>query len=85
MTMLPVVLLSSPRVVIPQRATIFMLGIAIAFPVFMFALSPGITFVLYQMPKPRCQNHYRLFAGAIKRAWRTQTDKPLRIVGGSDY
>ncbi|HZR79128.1 MAG TPA: hypothetical protein VFA58_07965, partial [Chthoniobacterales bacterium] len=84
MTMLPVVLLSSPRVVTPRRGTILMLGIAVVFPVLMLALSPGITFALYQIPKPNYENHYRLFAQAVERAWHTQTDKPLRIVGGSD-
>ncbi len=81
MTLLPVVLLSSPRVTISRDAGVRFLALAVGFPLFMVAISPAIAFVMHRRGVRDYGGHYRLIAQAVDRAWRARTDKPLRIVG----
>jgi 4-amino-4-deoxy-L-arabinose transferase-like glycosyltransferase len=81
MTLLPVVLLSSPLVTLSQRATAGLLAVAIMFPLAMAAISPVIAIVIHHRGVTHYATHYRLIAQAIERAWREHTDQPLRIVG----
>jgi len=80
-TLLPIVLLSSPMVKLSRAAGIRILGIAMAFPLLMVALSPGIALVIHREGVPNYASHYRLIARAVELAWRERTTAPLRIVG----
>jgi hypothetical protein len=81
MTLLPVVLLSSPLVTVARDAAVRLLALAIVFPLAMVAVSPAIAFLIHREGLPDYQAHYRLIAQAVERAWHGRTDKPLRIVG----
>jgi hypothetical protein len=81
LTLLPVLLLSSPRIAIPRPAAVAVLAFAVAFPLVLLAASPGIAFVVHRVGVSVFGSDYQLVARAVERAWRAHVDKPLRIVG----
>ncbi|MEA2947211.1 MAG: hypothetical protein QOI40_2541, partial [Alphaproteobacteria bacterium] len=81
MTLLGVVLLSSPLVRVSRRATTWLHGLAIVFPLLMMVASPVIAIVIHREGVPNYATHYRLLAAAVDRAWRETTDKPMRYFG----
>jgi hypothetical protein len=83
MTLLPVVLLSSPLLKVNRTAAVNILALAIVLPLLMLAASPVIALIIHRQGVPNYASHYRLIAQAVEQAWRTQSDKPLRIVGGN--
>ncbi len=83
MTLLPVVLFSSPLLEVNRTAAVNILALAIVLPLLMLAASPVIAFVIHRQGVPNYASHYRLIAQAVEQAWRAQSDKPLRIVGGN--
>jgi 4-amino-4-deoxy-L-arabinose transferase-like glycosyltransferase len=80
-SLLPVVLLSSPLVAVRRRAAVSLLALSFAFPLLMVAAAPVIAIVIHHRGVPKFATHYRLLAQAIESAWRAQTGQPLRIVG----
>jgi hypothetical protein len=83
MTLLPVVLFSSPLIKVNRTAAVNILALAIVLPLLMLAASPVIALVIHRQGLPNYASHYRLIAQAVEQAWRAQSDKPLRIVGGN--
>jgi len=83
MTLLPVVLFSSPLLEVNRTAAVNILALAIVLPLLMLAASPVIALVIHRQSVPNYASHYRLIAQAVEQAWRAQSDKPLRIVGGN--
>jgi 4-amino-4-deoxy-L-arabinose transferase-like glycosyltransferase len=81
MTLLPVVLLSSPLVTVPRRAAVWLLAAAVAFPILMVAASPFIAIWIHREGVPNYATHYRLLAQAVEKAWRDETNRPLRYLG----
>jgi 4-amino-4-deoxy-L-arabinose transferase-like glycosyltransferase len=81
MTLLPVVLLGSPRTAIPRVAAIRILAIAVAFPLLAVAAAPVVAIVAHRNGTPNYGNHYRLVADAAEKVWRAATDRPLRLIG----
>ncbi len=84
MTLLPVVLLSSPKVEIGREALMRLVALAVALPVVMLALAPAIAVFIHQRGVANYATHYRLLAQAVERTWRETTDRPLRLVGSYD-
>ena len=82
MTLLPVVLLSSPLLTVPRAAVVYIVAIAVAVPVAATLLSPVIAFVIHERGVPNNAMHYQQLAAAIDRTWRETTDRPLSFVGG---
>jgi 4-amino-4-deoxy-L-arabinose transferase-like glycosyltransferase len=83
MTLLPVVLLSSPLVSVQRAAAIRLTAMAVIFPLVMVAAAPAIAIVLHRYSlQNNYGTHYKLIAQAVSKAWREQTAAPLRIVGG---
>jgi hypothetical protein len=80
-TLLPVVLLSSPRIVIPAKPDIDLVAIAVAFPLLMLIASPFIALSV-RNGLPDEQTDGSLLAPEVEKVWRQATDKPLRIVAG---
>jgi hypothetical protein len=82
MTLLPIVLLSSPLLSINRAAAIRLLALAIVVPLLALAASPAIAIILH---RDSLQNnygtHYSAIARAVVKAWREQTNAPLKIVG----
>ncbi len=84
MTLLPVALLSSPRLTVSRQAAVRLLALAVVFPLLMVAVSPGVATVIHRLGVPGYASHYRLIARTVQRAWRAHTNQPLRIVGSYD-
>lgn len=83
MTLLPVVLLSSPLVTISRRAAVNLLAFAVVVPLFMLAISPLVAFSIHLIGVPNYGADYKLLAQQIERVWRAHTDKPLQIIGST--
>jgi 4-amino-4-deoxy-L-arabinose transferase-like glycosyltransferase len=81
MTLLPVVLLSSPLLTVSRRAATILLAAAVVFPFVMTLLAPAIALWIHRQGLDNNAAHYRLLAGEIEKAWRGTTDKPLRFLG----
>jgi 4-amino-4-deoxy-L-arabinose transferase-like glycosyltransferase len=84
MTLLPVVLLSSPRIVIPRVAAIRIVAIAMSFPVLALLAAPVVAVVTHLNGVPNYGTQYSLVADAAGKVWRETTDRPLRLVGSYD-
>lgn len=80
-TLLPVLLLSSPRVTIGVGDMQRVLGLALLLPFVAAALSPAIAHFTANAGKPT-QAQQALLAQQIEREWHTVTPRPLRFVGG---
>jgi len=81
MTLLPVVLLSSPELTIPKIAVRRIVGFAVAFPLIALALSPLIAFTIHRQGVPNYATHYSGLAPALEKTWAETTDRPLRFLG----
>ena len=83
MTLLPVVLLSSPLVHVHRTVAVAILALAMIVPLVLLAASPVIALVIHRQGLTNYAGQYRLIAQTLEQAWRAQTDQPLRIVGGN--
>jgi hypothetical protein len=89
MTLLPAVLLSSPRIAISRAAAVRILTVAVAFPLLATLVSPFIAVLgargVYDRLNPGEVTHYgdqyRLVAAAAGKTWHETTDAPLRLIG----
>ena len=66
MTLLPVVLLSSPAVTLPSIAVRRIVGIALAFPLIALAASPLIAYTIHRDGVPNYATHYSGLARAVR-------------------
>ncbi len=80
MTLLPVVMLSSPLVTISRPATVLLMVLAIIFPLVMVAISPVVAIVIHHERAPNYGSDYKLVAKALESAWHRYTDKQLKVV-----
>jgi hypothetical protein len=85
MTLLPIVLLSSPLVTMSRLATVRLLALAVVFPLVALAVSPLAALGVQLNGVPDHGSDYRAVAQAVERVWRAHTDKPLRIVGSTTF
>jgi hypothetical protein len=85
MTLLPIVLLSSPLVAMSRLAAVRLLALAVVFPLFMLAISPLVALGIHLNGVQDYGSDYRAVAQAVELVWRAHTDKPLRIVGSTDF
>jgi 4-amino-4-deoxy-L-arabinose transferase-like glycosyltransferase len=81
MTLLCIVLMSSPLVNVTRAAAVRLLALAIGFPVVMTLAAPVIAIVIHREGVPNYATHYRLLAAAVDKIWRETTGKPLRYLG----
>jgi 4-amino-4-deoxy-L-arabinose transferase-like glycosyltransferase len=84
LVLLPVVLLSSPLIVLSRQAVTWIVAIAVALPPLMLALSPAIAYAIHVTNVSPTGANGQLLAERIEQEWRRTTDRPLRIIGG-DY
>jgi hypothetical protein len=83
MTLLPVVLLSSPLVTLPRSGVIRVLAIAIALPLVCLIASPLVALAIHFRGVENHGTHYRLVAQDVEKLWHDTTGRPLRLVGGT--
>jgi 4-amino-4-deoxy-L-arabinose transferase-like glycosyltransferase len=84
MTLLPVVLLSSPQIVIPRVAAVRILGFAVAFPLLALVAAPVVAVITHINGVSNYGNQYSLIADAAGRFWRETTGRPVRLIGSHD-
>lgn len=84
LTLLPAVLLSSPRLVLARPAARRIVAVAVAVPLLALAASPIVATVVHRQGVPNRGTHYRGLAVEVERLWRAATDRPLRIVSSYD-
>jgi hypothetical protein len=85
LTLLPVLLLSSPRIAIPRSAAVAVLTFAVLVPFALLAASPAIALIVHRAGVSDFGSDYQLVARAVSRAWRANVgDKPLRIIGSTE-
>lgn len=82
LTLLPVMLLSSPLVSISHQAVIRIVGFAAVLPAAMVAMAPAIAFVIHHRGVHPGSAHGSLLVERMVQEWRKTTDRPLRLVGG---
>jgi Dolichyl-phosphate-mannose-protein mannosyltransferase len=82
--LLPVVLLSSPLLVLSRQAITAIVAFAIAVPAVVLAASPGIAFALHVFRVSPSEASGKLLAERVQDEWQNTTASPLRIVAG-DY
>jgi 4-amino-4-deoxy-L-arabinose transferase-like glycosyltransferase len=83
-TLLPVVLLSSPLVSISRPAVRGIVAFGILFPLVMVVAAPVIAIAKLGGVEEASGPYSELLAERVRQEWRRATDKPLRLVGG-DY
>jgi hypothetical protein len=81
-TLLPVMLLSSPLVMISRRDALGILTLAAAFPVALVVAAPAIGFAIHSSEPPPGTAQSSLLAEPVERVWRETTNQPLRLFGG---
>jgi hypothetical protein len=83
-TLLPVMLLSSPRLAVDRLSTLRVLAFAVAFPIIMVLIAPAIAFVVHRAGPPAGTAHSSLVVAPIERLWRETTNRPLKTFAGYD-
>ena len=82
-TLFPIVLLGSPLIVVPRKALVAVVALAIALPALMTAAAPVIAVAIHRAGVTPPTAHTRQLADRIAHEWRLTTDRPLRLVGGN--
>jgi hypothetical protein len=82
LTLLPVILLSSPNVVVTRHVTIGLAAAAFAFALGALILSPIVALVTLRESGRYETEHMHRLATEAERAWRETSDRPLRLVAG---
>jgi hypothetical protein len=82
-TLLPVMLLSSPRVSIGRTDVVRVVAAAVAFPLVLLALSPAIGFAAHRTAAAS-EVHASLLAAPVERLWREITDRPLKVFSSTE-
>jgi hypothetical protein len=82
-TLLPVMLLSSPLVVIARKDATRIVAVAAIFPLLMLAAAPAIGFAVHRTA-PAAEGHSSVLAEPVDQFWREATNAPLKVFGSTD-
>jgi Dolichyl-phosphate-mannose-protein mannosyltransferase len=82
-TLLPVMLLSSPRVAVSRRDAVRVLALALVFPFVMVVVAPAIALNIHRGATANA-THSSLLAAPVEQLWRETTDRPLKLFAGFD-
>ena len=82
-TLLPIVLLSSPSIELPQASIRWIAGLAVASPPLLLIAAPAVAVVHQLQGMPPEITQTRMLAARVENAWRNTTPKPLHYVGGN--
>jgi 4-amino-4-deoxy-L-arabinose transferase-like glycosyltransferase len=82
LTSFPILLLSSPLMVVPREAAVRIVAVSVAFPLLMPLIAPAVAFAIHVTGQAQDKAHYRLLADVITQLWRQMADRPLRLVEG---
>ena len=82
LNLLPVILLSSDKIVLPRFSVKVMAIAALALPVVMLLAAPGVAYFKLRYGTENYGIYARLAGEAVAEEWRNATPEPLRIVAG---
>jgi len=82
-TLLPVLLLSSPAVVVRDIDATRILSLAVALPIVVLVVSPAVSIIAQRNGPAPAGAQGRLLAQEIERQWHAAQPQPLRFVGGN--
>jgi 4-amino-4-deoxy-L-arabinose transferase-like glycosyltransferase len=82
LTLLPIVLLSSPLLNIDRTAVRGIVLVAAAFPILMVLVAPSLAMLMHWHGLSPTAAHGKLLAAQIEQEWKRATGAPLRLVGG---
>jgi hypothetical protein len=83
-TLLPVMLLSSPLIVISRRDAVRVLALAVLLPLVMVALAPAIAFGIHRAGPAPDAALSSVLVEPIEQLWRATTDRPLKVFASYD-
>src|SRR5215813_12907075 len=83
-TLLPVMLLSSPLIVISRRDAVRVLALAVLLPLVMVALAPAIAFGIHRAGPAPDAALSSVLVEPVEQLWRATTDRPLKVFAGYD-
>jgi 4-amino-4-deoxy-L-arabinose transferase-like glycosyltransferase len=83
-TLLPVMLLSSPLIVISRRDAVRVLALAVLLPLVMVALAPAIAFGIHRAGPAPDAALSSVLVEPIEQLWLATTDRPLKVFAGYD-
>jgi 4-amino-4-deoxy-L-arabinose transferase-like glycosyltransferase len=84
LSLLPVILLSSPKVTVTRAMARGVLGVALVVPFAALAASPFVAYAIHRHGLDNYAAHYALVAEAVEQKWRNATGRPLKIFGSYD-
>jgi 4-amino-4-deoxy-L-arabinose transferase-like glycosyltransferase len=82
LNLLPVVLMSSPKIVLPRFSLKVMAIVALIVPLVSIAISPGVAWIRLKYGGENHASYAQLAGEALATEWHRTTDKPLRLVAG---
>lgn len=82
LNLLPVVLMSSPKIKLPRYSLKVMAIVAVLVPLISIAFSPAVAWIRLKYGGENHASYAHLVGEALSAEWRKTTDKPLRLVAG---
>jgi hypothetical protein len=82
LNLLPVVLMSSPKIILPRFSLKVTAIVAVLVPLIAIAFAPGVAWVRLKFGDENQASFARLAGEALSAEWKKTTDKPLRLVAG---
>lgn len=82
LNLLPVMLMSSPRIVLPRFSLKVMAIVAVLVPLVAIPFAPGVAWLRLKFGGENEASYARLVGDALSAEWKKATDKPLRLMAG---
>jgi hypothetical protein len=82
LNLLPVMMLASPKIVVPRVTVLRIAGVITAVTLFVVLISPVIAFVILKTGVENNAAYARLIMRAAEQEWRKTIDKPLAMIAG---
>jgi len=82
LNLLPVMLMSSPKIVLPRYSLKVMAVVAVLVPLVAIVFAPGVAWLRLKYGGENQAAYARLAGEALSQEWRKATDKPLRLMAG---
>lgn len=82
LNLLPVMLMSSPKIVLPRFSLKVMAIVAVLVPLVSIVFAPGVAWLRLKYGGENQASYARIVGEALSQEWKKATDKPLRLMAG---
>ncbi len=82
LNLLPVMLMSSPKIVLPRFSLKVMAIVAVLVPLVSIVFAPGVAWLRLKYGGENQASYARIVGEALSQEWKKTTDKPLRLMAG---